>query len=975
MKIVNSISRRSLISLSLSLVLSVTASTSLFAKELDAKLAHSSVLSSAELASATLADAGMINKEQILYWLIKRGEVSADASEADKRAAVDKFTHRATSFQSKGRLIEAQFEKARLKSVAQSKQLKRNSMAKMDNMVGTLADADITKTVKVLAILIDFPDLPFDNNRLSASDTPMFYPNYPVSHYNELMFSTSGFTGPQGQNLMTGYQYYQAESGERFNFTGNVKGWFTAENNAVFYGENDSNNNNDDKAVEVLVKEAVTLAVAGMSPSELASYDVEDPFDVDGDGNFDEPDGDIDHVMLFHSSIGEEAGGGVLGDDAIWSHRYFVYTGNTSGYTIPGTGKKVFGYTVQPIDAAAGVVVHEFGHDLGLPDEYDTTNTGDGSPVGSWSVMSGGSWTGSIAGTEPTGFSPYARSYLQDRYKGRWINEQEVLLSSIGTSGLDVVINEAINHSLVNQVSIPLPAATIPFKQAYGGIYQYYSGQGHLINNALSFEIDLPSSTPLTLTMKAHWNIEVDFDYAQVMVDGVVIAGNHTKASNSINTARDIITGNSGPISGSEGPDNWVDLEYDLSSFAGMSKQISIIYKTDQAVGDYGFVFDNLRITSGASEIYSDDAETPNTMTLAGFSRIDDGRPGAARRYIVQLRSHNGIDAGLDSHSYEPGVLMWLENFSYADNNSSTHPGAGLIGVIDADQNLIGTNGSDTQVRDATFSMFNQSSYFEDNHLSSISMFDDSQDHSAPTQPQSGIILPELGLTMEVVAQSSDSSTATIRFNYGGATTPPPASDLASSFTASQEVAGTVVFSATVTGGDGDYSYLWSFGVTGVTSAEEMPTYVYEASGSYTVNLTVTDGLGSSVMSSQTITVDLPVPPVAGFTFVTSDLGVTFTNTSTGGEGTMTYLWDFGDEQTSTVQSPSHSYASAGTYTVLMTVTDSLGVVSSRSASITVAAAVVTLPVTTSSGDSGGGSLGWLSLGLLALMGFRRSRY
>ncbi|EDQ01345.1 protease, putative [Shewanella benthica KT99] len=956
-------------------MLSATASTSLFAKELDTN----SALASAELASATLADAGTINKERILYWLIKRGEVSADASEADKRAAVDKFTHRAISFQSKGRLVEAQFDKARLKSLAQSKTLKRNSIAKMDNMLGTLADADTTKTVKVLGVLIDFPDLPFDNNRLSASDTSMFYPNYPVSHYQSMMFSTTGFIGPQGQSLMTGYQYYQAESGERFNFTGNVKGWFTAENNAAFYGGNDADNNDDDMAVPELVKEAVTLALTNMSAAELASYDVEDPFDVDGDGNFDEPDGDIDHVMLFHSSIGEEAGGGVLGDDAIWSHRFFVYTGNTPGYTIPGTGKKVFGYTVQPIDAAAGVVVHEFGHDLGLPDEYDTSNTGDGSPVGSWSVMSGGSWTGSIAGTEPIGFSPYARSYLQDRYKGRWINELEVLLSSIGTSGLDVVINEAINHSLVNQISIPLPAATIPFKQPYGGSYQYYSGQGHLINNALSFEIDLPSSTPLTLIMKAHWNIEEDYDYAQVMVDSVVIAGNYTKASNTINTARDIISGNSGDILAAEGPNNWVDLEYDLSAYAGRANtQISIIYKTDQAVGDYGFVFDDLQISNGASVIYTDDAETPNTMMLNGFSRIDDERPGgAARRYILQLRSHNGVDAGLDSHSYEPGVLIWLENFSYTDNNSSTHPGAGLIGVIDADQNLIGTNASDTQVRDATFSMFVQSYYFGDNHLSSVSMFDDRQDYSAPTQPQSGIILPELGLTMEVIAQSADSSTATVRFNYGGETTPPPqVEELVANFGRIQnDITGSVVFIAEVTGGDGNYAYLWSFGVTGATSAEEMPTYVYQVSGSYTVNLTVTDGLGSSVMSAQTITVVLPVSPVAGFTFSSSDLSVTFTDTSTGGEGAMTYSWDFGDSQTSTAQSPSHTYASAGIYTVMMTVTDSLAVVSSRSMLVTVTAAVVTLSVTTPSGDSGGGSLGWLSLGLLALIGFRRSRH
>ncbi len=37
---------------------------------------------------------------------------------------------------------------------------------------------------------------------------------------------------------------------------------------------------------------------------------------------------------------------------------------------------------------------HEFGHDLGLPDEYDTQYTGQGEPVQAWSIMSGGSWAG-----------------------------------------------------------------------------------------------------------------------------------------------------------------------------------------------------------------------------------------------------------------------------------------------------------------------------------------------------------------------------------------------------------------------------------------------------------------------------------------------------------------------------------------------------------------------------------------------------
>jgi len=913
----------------------------------------------------TLADAGVINKEQILYWLIKRGELSVEASEAEKRAAVAAFTQRASGFQSKGGLVEAQFEKLRLKSNANLKAEK----TQLQRSVVAFADADITKTVKVLGVLIDFPDLPHDDNRLTASDTPMFYPSYPTAHYRDLMFSTTGFTGPQGQNLTTGYQYYQAVSGNSFFFTGDVKGWVTADNNASFYGGNDVGNSGDDKAVPDLVKEAVTKVVASMSASELATYDVEDPFDIDGDGNFDEADGDIDHVMLFHSSVGEEAGGGVLGADAIWSHRFFVYTGGNPGYTIPGTGKKVFGYTVQPIDAAAGVVVHEFGHDLGLPDEYDTTNTGDGSPVGSWSVMSGGSWTGLPAGTQPTGFSPYARSYLQERYKGRWITEQEILLDNIPNTGLDVQLAEAVNHAQTNQLSIPLPVASIPFKQPYGGGYQYYSGQGHLINNAASFELDLPSTTPLTLKMKAHWNIEPDYDYAQVMVDGVAIAGDHTKASNTINAARNIITGSSADIAGAEGIDNWVDLEYDLSAYAGRANtQISIIYRTDEAVGDYGLAVDNLVIMAEASLVYSDDAETPATMNLAGFSRIDSERPGHARRYIIQLRSHNGVDVGLSSHSYEPGVLLWLENFSYSDNNSSEHAGVGLIGVVDADQNLIGNSSTDIQIRDATFSMFNQSNYFGDEHLTSVSLFDDNLDYSAPIKPQAGIILPELGLTMEVVAQSSDSSTATVRLKYAEGVTPDPEA-LSATITA-QQTAGTVSFSAAVSGGEGSYSYAWEFGVTGASSTLANPTYTYSESNNYTVSLMVTDSAGAT--ASDSLLISVQVPPRASFSYEVDNLSITLSNASNAGVGELSYQWSFGDGQTSTSISPSHTYTNGGSYTVSLTATDEAGNSSTFSTSIIVTAPVVP-PVTPSTDSgSGGGSLGWFSLGLLAMLGLRR---
>jgi len=69
-----------------------------------------------------------------------------------------------------------------------------------------------------------------------------------------------------------------------------------------------------------------------------------------------------------------------------------------------------------------------------------------------------------------------------------------------------------------------------------------------------------------------------------------------------------------------------------------------------------------------------------------------------------------------------------------------------------------------------------------------------------------------------------------------------------------------------------------------------------------------------------TVVVEVLPSPVASFGNSINNLTVTFTNTSTGNN--LTYLWDFGDSNTDNVQNPVHTYASAGTYTVTLTVSD-----------------------------------------------------
>jgi PKD repeat protein len=116
-------------------------------------------------------------------------------------------------------------------------------------------------------------------------------------------------------------------------------------------------------------------------------------------------------------------------------------------------------------------------------------------------------------------------------------------------------------------------------------------------------------------------------------------------------------------------------------------------------------------------------------------------------------------------------------------------------------------------------------------------------------------------------------------------------------------------------------SWLWDFG-DGNLSTQQNPIHTFPAPGTYTVCLTVTDACGVD-SSCQTLTVTCPVA-LPGFTSSIGNGGmVTFTNTTN--PSATSYSWDFGDGNTSTLQDPTHVYATSGTYTVCLTVTDDCG--------------------------------------------------
>ena len=207
-----------------------------------------------------------------------------------------------------------------------------------------------------------------------------------TKHYEDMIFGKNGVKGPNGENFVSQKQYYEQQSGGTYTVDGKAYGWLKVPGTAAFYGADRATGGHDNVTPggsKQLVIDTYNAAKAAGVP--LQDYDLEDPHDLDGDGNFWEPDGLVDHLQIIHSGMGQEAGGGSLGDNAIWSHRSAkLVDPDGLGTGLPG----FYDYTMMPEDGATGVFAHEYGHDLGLPDEYDTVYSGTGEAIDYWSIMS-----------------------------------------------------------------------------------------------------------------------------------------------------------------------------------------------------------------------------------------------------------------------------------------------------------------------------------------------------------------------------------------------------------------------------------------------------------------------------------------------------------------------------------------------------------------------------------------------------------
>ena len=547
----------------------------------------------------------------------------------------------------------------------------------------------------------------------------MWVPDFSPEHFNKLLYTHQGITervrpdltGPDGEAGIdiSGYtmkNMYEEMSKGAYTVDGAATEWIEVPHSEGWYGASRCTQNaagvwvapipqamnghpNNPGGASTLGVDAINALAAAEPDFPWADYDIEDQADADEDGDVFEPDGIIDHLVLVHSGEDKSGGGGAQGVYAIWAHSSTIPGG---GYLIPGTDLRVANYIVQPEDSGVGVFAHEYGHDLGLPDLYDTSGAGE-SQIDFWDLMSTGSHSGPIFQSLP------AHMGIWDKWIQGWA---EPLMLNPGDDPQAVQLGQSSNtpRGTRDGIKINLPDKVITLADPHSGAMMWYSGADQdWADVRLARTIQVPDNADARFNLWNNYVIEADWDFGFVEIS---TDGGTTWSE------QKVFTGNNVEVST---PDNYPDpngrmhdygdkkygltgdshgwrLDYvPLGAFAGDEIMLRLRLATDEAFLERGWFADDFSVTAGGATVWSDDAETDGDWaatvdtftdtTGAGWHR-DSGTSTRTHYYMAEWRNFDGFDEGLQ-YTYDstylhdawkvekikynaPGMLVWYRD-------------------------------------------------------------------------------------------------------------------------------------------------------------------------------------------------------------------------------------------------------------------------------------------------------------------------
>ncbi|SCG18865.1 immune inhibitor A [Micromonospora echinofusca] len=626
----------------------------------------------------------------------------------------------------------------------------------------------------------------------AVDNSTVWQADYNADYYRKLYFGTN----PGDESVK---QYFEAQSSGRYSVDGTVTDWVKVQYNEARYGRSGGYPcaSNVCTNTWALVRDAANQWVADQKAAgrtdaqiaaDLKAMDEWDRYDHDSDGNFNEPDGYIDHFQIVHSGGDEADGDPHQGEDAIWSHRWYAFAsdqgstgpvGNPLGGTqIGNTGLWIGDYTIQPENGGRSVFYHEYAHDLGLPDDYNVTSGGDNNNE-HWTLMAQSRLGAkNDAGIGDRGGDLGAWNKLQLG----WLDYEVVVAGQKRTMTLGP---QEYNSDEAQGVVVVLPQRDYTFEHGapFEGSKQFFSGNRDDLNSTMTRTLDFTGKSSASLSMKGRYNIEADYDYLffEASLDGgqswVTLPGTaNGQPLKEISAGRYALDGSSGG--------EWVDVVIPMDVAAGKVAQFRLRYQTDGGVSEGGFYGDAITVTADGQTVLSDGAETGAAgWTLAGgFETAEESYTKAYDNYyIAGTRQYISYDKYLktgpyffgyqntrpdyvDHYAYQEGLLISYWNTRWADNDTFAHPGEGRNLIIDAHPrpiyNLTGQPWrARVQVYDAPFSLKKADSFTL--HLNSQPqyirgqaaqpLFDDTKQYWFPELPNHGVKLPATGTKIKVL--------------------------------------------------------------------------------------------------------------------------------------------------------------------------------------------------------------------------------
>jgi len=587
-------------------------------------------------------------------------------------------------------------------------------------------EAAVTGTGRLFTILSEFGDQ--GSGKLGTTPGPLhdeipqpdrtvnnsthWRDKFDTAYYEDLFFG-------DGESFA---DFYTKQSSGNYTVDGEVSDWVKVPGNASTYGDNSVEDYGgawqfiEDTGNAWYDAQKAANKSDEEIKAELKTFDVWDRYDADGDGDFDEPDGYLDHFQAVHAGEGEDAGGGAQGEDAIWSHRWYVNStdyGTTGpagakfgGAQIGDTGFWIGDYTVEAENGGLGVFAHEYAHDLGLPDFYDTA--GGENSTAFWTLMSSGSWLNKgedDIGTTPNYMGPWEKLQLG------WL-DYSVAGDGEGDYTLSPAALQAEGQDQALVIDVPDEGITTDYVTPASGANAWWTGSADDLNSTLTRTLDLSKVNSATVTAKAWYDIEAGYDYlyAEYSTDGT--------NWKTIGTISDTSNG------------KWTTIRSTVPG-GNANTKFRYRYQSDGGVHLAGAFLDDIVVKSGGTTLLTDDVESGDNgwSAAGGFTRSSGTETSEGDRYyLVENRTYTDYDATLElgpyqfskgltapdwveHFTYQDGMLVWVVDEAYGDNNTIEHPGHGLALPVDSHAALFTYEGETTgpsnrrQPFDATFGL------------------------------------------------------------------------------------------------------------------------------------------------------------------------------------------------------------------------------------------------------------------------------